>query len=116
MPGIFLFKEPIMETRRTTIRQIAIMQVAPDEAEAMSRLNTVWAMTMDIEHKNVLLYPLDILVDDAEEIWPRKYIDTADFTEHRCADGSEWLIASEVSADDVDAFFRTYLRGEETAA
>jgi len=105
-----------MDTRGTTMRQIAVMQVMPEEAEVMNRLDTVWAMTMDVKHYNVLLYPIDIQVDDVEEIWPRKYIDERDFSRFTCEDGSEWLISENVGIEDVDAFFQTYLHREEAAA
>jgi len=105
-----------MDTRGTTMRQIAIMQVMPEEAEVMNRLNTMWAMTMDIKHQNVLAYPIDVVVEDVDEVWPRKYIDSADFSSYTCEDGSEWLISSSLGIDDINAFFKTYLREEEAAA
>ncbi len=105
-----------METRGNTMCQIAIMQVAPEEAETMNRLSTIWAMTMNKSHKNVLLYPIDIQVDDVEELWPRKYIDTSMFNEFTCEDGSEWLVSQDVSIDDINAFFTLYLHEEEMVA
>lgn len=105
-----------MDMRGTTMKQIAIMQVSAEEAEVMNRLDTIWAMTMDKSHKNVLLYPIDIQVDDVEELWPRKYIDTAEFTAFTCEDGSEWLISQDLGIEDVDAFFKIYLHEEEEAA
>lgn len=105
-----------METRGTMMRQIAIMQVSAEEAEAMNRLDTIWAMTMDRSHVNVLLYPIDIQVDDIEEIWPRKYIDTSEFSTYTCEDGSQWLISEDVTIEDIDAFFKTYLHEEAEAA
>lgn len=105
-----------MDTRNTTMRQIAFMQVMPEEAEVMNRLNTVWAQTMDRDHDNVLAYPIDIMVEEIEEIWPRKYIDKSQFSSYTCEDGTQWLISENVAIDDVDAFFKTYLHDEEAMA
>lgn len=105
-----------METRKTTMRRIALMQVSPEEAEVMDRLDTVWAQTMDLKHENVLAYPIDIIVEDVEELWPRKYIDRSQFSGYTCEDGSQWLISENVSIEDVNAFFKTYLHEEEAVA
>ncbi len=105
-----------MQTRGTGMRQVALMQFGPDEIDAMERLNTVWVQTMDLRHDNVLLYPIDIVVDDIRELYPKKYINADDFIEYEAENGGHWLISKSLRADDVDAFFHLYLHLDETAA
>ncbi|MGD9969546.1 MAG: hypothetical protein AB7S65_03765 [Sulfuricurvum sp.] len=105
-----------MNTRGTSIRQVAMMNVVGDEIDKMSDLNTVWAMTMDREHNNVLAYPEDIMVDKIEEIYPPKYVDLNDFNRYVSEDGAPWLIAKSLHISDLDLFFQYYLHLDEADA
>ncbi len=105
----------MLDIRGTSLRQVALMNVADDEIEVMGRLNTVWAMTMDITHDNVLAYPEDIMVEKVEELYPVKYIDLANFTPYISEDGGHWLISNMLHIEDVDAFFTCYLHPQEHA-
>lgn len=105
-----------METRGTTMRKIALMDVGPDEVEAMQGLDTVWAQTMDMQHENILAYPIDIMVEHVEELYPLKYIDRSDFMPYEAENGSHWLISNSLNVADIDSFFRLYLHLEEEVA
>lgn len=107
-----------MNTRGTSMRQVALMNFGADEVEAMARLNTVWVQTMDLKHENALLYPVDIVVEHVGEVYPIKYIDKDDFVTYEAENGSEWLISKSLHIDDIDAFFKQYLHlnEEEMAA
>lgn len=105
-----------MDTRGTTMRQVAMMQFAPDEIEAMASLNTVWVQTMDLKHDNVLAYPVDIMVENVSELYPRKYIDKEEYFPYTCENGGTWLISQNIQAGDLDAFFQQYLHLDEVEA
>lgn len=105
-----------MNTRGTDMRQIALMTVGCDEVDQMCRLNTLWAMTMDLQHDNVLAYPEDVIVEKLDEIYPRKYINLNDFSRYESEDGAPWLISKSLHIEDIDAFFRLYLHLDEQEA
>lgn len=105
-----------MNTRGTSLRQVALMSFGPDEADAMAGLNTIWVQTMDLKHENALLYPLDIIVEHIGEVCPMKYIDKNDFFDYEAENGSKWLISKLLHIDDVDAFFQIYLHLDEKEA
>jgi len=98
------------------MRKVALMQCGPDEMEAMGRLDTVWAQTMDLKHENVLAYPIDIVVEHVEELYPQKYINRDDFITYTAENGSPWLISKDLHIEDIDAFFQLYLHLEEAEA
>lgn len=105
-----------MNTRGTEMRQIALMTVGCDEVEQMCRLNTVWGMTMDTQHDNVLAYPEDIMVEKLDEVYPNKYINLNDFTPYISEDNAPWLISKSLHIDDIDAFFQLYLHLDDYEA
>lgn len=107
-----------MNTRGTSMRQVALMSFGADEVEAMANLNTIWVQTMDLKHENALVYPLDIMIEHIGEVYPIKYIDKDDFVTYEAENGSEWLISKSLHIDDIDAFFKLYLHlnEEEMAA
>ena len=107
-----------MNTRGTSIRQVALMSFGSDEVEAMESLNTLWVQTMDLKHDNALVYPLDIMVEHIGELYPVKYIDKDNFITYEAENGSEWLISKSLHINDIDAFFKVYLHltDEEAAA
>jgi len=107
-----------MNTRGTSMRQVALMSFGSDEVEAMESLNTLWVQTMDLKHENALVYPLDIMVEHIGEVYPIKYIDKDDFVTYEAENGSEWLISKSLHINDIDAFFKLYLHlnEEEMAA
>ncbi|MDD3595823.1 MAG: hypothetical protein AB7U44_06945 [Sulfuricurvum sp.] len=105
-----------MNTRGTTMRQVALMSFGPDEADAMAELDTLWVQTMDLKHENALVYPLDIMVEHIGEIYPMKYIDTENCIRYEAENGSQWLISKSLQIDDVDAFFQLYLHLDEEEA
>lgn len=102
-----------MDTRGTSFRQVALMSVGADETDKLDRLNTLWAMTMDNSHNNVLAYPEDIIVDRVEELYPRKYINTSEFFHYVSEDGMPWLISESLHIEDIDAFFQMYMHTDE---
>lgn len=107
-----------MNTRGTSMRQVALMSFGSDEIEAMESLNTLWVQTMDLKHENALVYPLDIMVEHIGELYPIKYIDKNNFIIYEAENGSEWLISKSLHINDIDAFFKVYLHlaDEEAAA
>jgi len=107
-----------MNTRGTSMRQVALMSFGADEVEAMESLNTLWVQTMDLKHENALVYPLDIMVEHIGELYPIKYIDKDNFSTYEAENGSEWLISKSLHINDIDAFFKVYLHlsDEEAAA
>ncbi len=107
-----------MNTRGTSMRQVALMSFGSDEVEAMESLNTLWVQTMDLKHDNALVYPLDIMVEHIGELYPVKYIDKDNFITYEAENGSEWLISKSLHINDIDAFFKVYLHltDEEAAA
>lgn len=104
-----------MDTRGTSMRPVAIMQYAQDEAEDMFELNALWVQTMDLKHDNVLAYPLDIMVEHVNEVCQRKYIDEEDFFTYEAENHSHWLISKNLHIDDMDAFFKVYFHEQEAA-
>lgn len=98
-----------MKTKGTTFREISIMNFSADEAKIMAKLDAIWVQTMDLKHDNMLVYPIDIMVEDVGEIFPRKYVNSEDFFEFKCENGSSWLISTSVEIKDMDLFFRNYL-------
>lgn len=95
-----------------TMHRVAKMQVSPEEEFAMNELDSIWVMTMDT-HENVLAYPIDVMIDKVEELWPEKYIDVSDFRSYEAEDGSQWLMSKRLSIRDIDAFFTLYLHYDE---
>lgn len=95
-----------------TMRRVAKMQVSPEEMDAMNALDSIWVMTMDT-HENVLAYPVDVMIDKVEELWPEKYINESDFRTYEAEDGSQWLMSKRLSIRDIDAFFTLYLHHDE---
>jgi len=102
-----------MKTKGTSLREVSMMHYAADEEKVMSELNAKWALTMDLNHENMLLYPIDIMVEKVEEIYPRKFVDKEDFFEYKAENGSKWLISNSLTVEDIDKFFRNYLHLNE---
>jgi hypothetical protein len=102
-----------MNTRGTSMRQVALMSFGADEVDVMGSLNTLWVQTMDLKHDNVLLYPIDIMVEDIGELYPMKYIDKDNFISYEAENGSPCLISRALQIDDIDAFFQVYLHLDE---
>lgn len=105
-----------MDTKGTTMRQVALMQFAADEAVEMGKLNAVWIQTMDLKHEDMLAYPLDIMVEDVKDICQRKYVDREDFFPYEAENGSHWLISNSMQIEDLDAFFKCYFHEDEVEA
>lgn len=105
-----------METRGTSIKQVAQMNYMADERAVMGELDTLWLMTMDTKHKNILAYPLDIMVEHVEELAPRKYADMTNFFEYKAEDGSIWYVSKAMELQDMDMFFRNYFHLDEEIA
>lgn len=102
-----------MQTKGTTLREVSIMNFSADEAKVMATLDAVWVQTMDLKHDNMLVYPIDIIVEDVGEVCPRKYINSEDFFDYKCENGSSWLISTSIELKDMDLFFRNYLHLDE---
>lgn len=99
------------------IRKVALMQFDATESAIMAELDTLWLQTMDLEHINVLAYPIDIMVEKVEERYPQKYINMGDFyDEYKSEDGARWLVGKSVSLADIDAFFQAYFHMSEEAS
>ncbi len=105
-----------MDTRGIQLRQVALMQYACDEEEKMSKLNVLWALSMDLKHDNMLVYPLDIMVEDVNDVCQRKYVDGDNFYEYHAENGSHWLVSESIEVQDLDAFFQIYFHTDEVAA
>lgn len=102
-----------MKTKGTSLREVSMMHYAADEEIIMSELNAKWVLTMDLNHENMLVYPIDIMVEKVGEVCPRKFVDREDFFEYKAENGSAWLISNSLSVEDVDLFFRNYLHLNE---
>lgn len=98
-----------MKTEVLTLTEVSLMQYSKDEQKVMDTLNAVWVLSMDLKHHNMLVYPIDIMVDKVEERCPRKFVNRNDFYEYAAENGSHWLISTSVTLEDLDLFFRNYL-------
>lgn len=106
-------KEIIMKTKNSTLTPVALMQYSQDEEAIMSQLNAIWVQSMDLKHTNMLVYAIDIMVEKVEELCPRKFVNKEDFYEYKAENGSQWLISTSISLEDLDLFFRNYLHLNE---
>lgn len=104
-----------MQTRGTTFSKVAVMSFSPDETESMNQLSTIWVQSMD-QHQNILAYPIDIMVEQVEELYPLKYVDLEPLLPYTAENGSKWLLSPSLTAIDIDRFFSAYLHLEEDAA
>lgn len=102
-----------MKTEYSTLTEVSLMQYSKDEQLIMSKLNAIWVLSMDLKHNNMLVYPIDIMVDKVEERCPRKFVNKSDFYDYKAENGSNWLISTSVSLEDLDLFFRNYLHLNE---
>lgn len=102
-----------MKTEYSTLTEVSLMQYIKDEQLIMSKLNAIWVLSMDLKHNNMLVYPIDIMVDKVEERCPRKFVNKSDFYDYKAENGSSWLISTSVSLEDLDLFFRNYLHLNE---
>lgn len=102
-----------MTIKGTSLREVSLMRYAKDEQEIMSELDVIWVLTMDRKHENMLVYPIDIMVEKVEEVYPKKYVDSKDCFEYTAENGTKWLISGSVEIKDIDLFFRNYLHLNE---
>jgi hypothetical protein len=98
-----------MKTQTFKLTEVSLMQYSKDEQKVMDKLNAVWVLSMDLKHHNMLVYPIDIMVDKVEERCPRKFVNRDDFYEYTAENGSHWFISTSVTLEDLDLFFRNYL-------
>lgn len=102
-----------MKTKFSKITEVSLMQYSKEESEVMSTLNAVWVQSMDLRHDNMLVYPIDIMVEKVEELCPRKFVNKEDFYSYEAENGSHWLISTSINLEDLDLFFRNYLHLNE---
>ncbi len=102
-----------MKREEKNIRKVALMEFDACESAVMDKLNTLWVQTRDLDHFNVLVYPIDIMIEKVEELYPEKYINMDDFYHYTCENGSQWLISQSVNLDDIDKFYQAYLHMDE---
>jgi|GEM_PF-1519512 len=102
-----------MRSKFSELREVSFMHYSKDEEETMSKLDVIWVQTMDLKHDNMLVYAIDIMVENVNEACPRKFVNKNDFFEYKAENGSKWLISTSISIEDMDKFFRNYLHLNE---
>ncbi len=98
-----------MKSKFSELREVSFMNFSKDEKEIMDGLDVIWVQTMDLKHDNMLVYAIDIMVENVYEACPRKFVNKKDFFEYEAENGSHWLISTSISIEDMDLFFRNYL-------
>ncbi len=102
-----------MKSKFSELREVSFMNFSKDEKEVMDSLDVIWVQTMDLKHDNMLVYAIDIMVENIFEACPRKFVNKKDFFEYKAENGSHWLISTSISIEDMDLFFRNYLHLNE---
>jgi len=102
-----------MKSKWSRLKEVVPMQYSKDEQMSMSKLHTLWVQTMDLKHRNMLVYPIDIMVENIGELCPKKYVNIDDFYKYEAENGSSWFISTSISLEDLDLFFRNYLHLNE---